>query len=163
MFSISIVKAWGINWTNFRHKMSIQLFICGFFKVNKNYCSSLLFSFMTFCIAPLLFFVLFIYFYFCIASLLYFFAGWEFYHENSLRAASASDFWKRVTGKEGVTKRWRFPLLLFVWVFFIQKMCFIGLRSRASLSIFALRGRQGRYAHAYGICATFYCIILKEI
>ena len=26
----------------------------------------------------------------------------------------------------------------------------------------ALSGRQGRYAHAYGICAPFYCISLKK-
>ena len=39
--------------------------------------------------------------------------------------------------------------------------CFIGLRSRASLSITVVSG--GRYAHAYGICAPFYCISLKNI
>ena len=27
----------------------------------------------------------------------------------------------------------------------------------------ALSGRRGRYAHAYGICAPFYCISLKKI
>ena len=41
------------------------------------------------------------------------------------------------------------------------KKCFIGLRSRTSLSISALSARRGRYAHAYGICAPFYCISLK--
>ena len=89
------------------------------------------------------------------------FRGWEFHHENIKRAASNFDFWKRVTGKEGVKKWLGFPLLLFVilfkglnlnfttfvensvWVFFYTKMCFIGLRSRASLSISALRGRRG--------------------
>ena len=34
--------------------------------------------------------------------------------QNSLRAASTSDFWIRVTGKEGVKKRWGLPLLIFV-------------------------------------------------
>ena len=107
--------------------------------------------------------------------------GWEFYHENSIRAASTSDLWERVTGKEGVKKRWGFPLLLSailfkelnlnfttfvknsVWGFFFIKMCFIGLRSWALLSISALSGRRGQYAHAYGICAPFYCISLKII
>ena len=42
------------------------------------------------------------------------------------------------------------------------KKCFIGLRSRASLPISALSGRQGRYAHAYGFCAPFYWISLKR-
>ena len=102
--------------------------------------------------------------------------------ENSIiRAASTSDFCKRVTGKEGVKKRWEIPLLLFmilfkglnlnfttfvensVWVFFYTKMWFIGMRSRASHSISALRGRRGRYAHAYGICAPFYCFSPKII
>ena len=32
------------------------------------------------------------------------------------------------------------------------KSCFIGLWSQASLSISALSGRRGRYAHSYGIC-----------
>ena len=45
----------------------------------------------------------------------------------------------------------------------IQKMCCIGLRSRATLLISALSGRRGRYAHAYGICTPFYCISLKNI
>ena len=107
--------------------------------------------------------------------------GWEFYHEKCIRAASTSDFWERVTGKEGVKKRWGFPLLLLVilfkglnldfttfvensvWVFFYTKIWFIGLRSRASLSISTLSGRRGRYAHACGICAPFYCISLKII
>ena len=31
-----------------------------------------------------------------------------------------------------------------------------------SLSISALSGRRGQYAHAYGICAPFYCISLKK-
>ena len=43
------------------------------------------------------------------------------------------------------------------------KKFFIGLRSRASLSISALSGRQGRNTHAYGICTPFYCISLKNI
>ena len=43
------------------------------------------------------------------------------------------------------------------------KKCFIRLRSRASLSISALSGRRGLYAHAYGIYAPFYCISLKYI
>ena len=56
---------------------------------------------------------------------------------------------------EGVKKRWGFPLLLLAilfkglnldlttfvensfWVFFYTKMCFIGLRSRALLSVVA--------------------------
>ena len=42
-------------------------------------------------------------------------------------------------------------------------MCFIGLRSRVSLSISALSGHRGRNAHAYGICASFHCISLKNI
>ena len=106
------------------------------------------------------------------------FIGLRILSRNWLKGCSTSDFWKRVTGKEGVKKRWGFPILLFaiifkglnlnftafvensVWVFFNTKMCFIGLRSRASLSISALRGRRGRYAHAYGICAPFYCLSL---
>ena len=40
----------------------------------------------------------------------------------------------------------------------LQKMCLIGLQSQASLSKTALSGRHGGYTHAYGICATFYCI-----
>ena len=42
------------------------------------------------------------------------------------------------------------------------KKCFTGLQSRASLSNSDLLGRQGRHAHAYGICAPFYCISLKQ-
>ena len=41
-------------------------------------------------------------------------------------------------------------------------ICFLVLRSRASLSISSLSGRRGRYAHAYGICAHFYWISLKK-
>ena len=32
---------------------------------------------------------------------------------------------------------------------------------RAAISSFALSGRRGRYAHAYGICTSFYCISLN--
>ena len=42
------------------------------------------------------------------------------------------------------------------------KKWFIGLQSRASLSISALNGRRGRDSHAYGICAPFYCISQKN-
>ena len=42
------------------------------------------------------------------------------------------------------------------------KICFLGLPSRASLSISDLSGRWGRYAHAYSICAPFYCISVKK-
>jgi hypothetical protein len=45
----------------------------------------------------------------------------------------------------------------------IQRKCFIGLRSQASLSISALSGRREWYAHVYGICAPFFCISLKNI
>ena len=42
--------------------------------------------------------------------------------------------------------------------------CFIGLRSLNSLSISDLSSHLGRYTHAYGIHALFYCLIhLKEI
>ena len=33
----------------------------------------------------------------------------------------------------------------------------------AAISISALGRRRGRHAHAYGICAPFYCISLKKI
>ena len=33
----------------------------------------------------------------------------------------------------------------------------------AAISISALSGRRGRYAHAYGICVPFYCISLKNM
>ena len=42
------------------------------------------------------------------------------------------------------------------------KKYFKGLRSRASISISALTVRRWRYAHAYGSCALFYCISLKN-
>ena len=102
--------------------------------------------------------------------------GWEFYHEISIRAASTLDFWKRVTGKEGIKKRWCFPLLLFAILFkglnlnfttFVENpsgfFLYKNVLYRAAISISALRGRLGRYAHAYGICAPFYCISLKII
>ena len=43
----------------------------------------------------------------------------------------------------------------------IQKNCFIGLRSQASLSISAPSGCRGLYAHAYGIFTPFYSISLQ--
>ena len=33
---------------------------------------------------------------------------------------------------------------------------------RAAILSFALCGRRGRYAHAYGICSCFYCIWVKK-
>ena len=47
--------------------------------------------------------------------------------------------------------------------FFGEKISFLGLRSQALLSISALSGRWGRYAHAYGICAHFYYISQKKL
>ena len=44
----------------------------------------------------------------------------------------------------------------------IIKKCFIGLRSRASLDRCS-QSSPRRYTHAYGICAHFYCISLKNI
>ena len=49
-----------------------------------------------------------------------------------------------------------------LWKCYNPKKCLIGLRSPASLLISTLSGRQGRYAHAYSICAPFYCISLEE-
>ena len=33
---------------------------------------------------------------------------------------------------------------------------------KSAISSFALSSLRGRYAHVYGICAPFYCIILKK-
>ena len=46
---------------------------------------------------------------------------------------------------------------------FKKIICFLGLRSRASLSISALSGRRGRCAHAYGICAHSIVSVKKNI
>ena len=80
MFSKSIVKAWGINWTNFRQQMSIQLFICDsslkWTKIILNFSLLLLESSYYYCSYSLWWlFVLLLYFIFCIASLLYFFVS----------------------------------------------------------------------------------------
>ena len=104
--------------------------------------------------------------------------GWEFYHETGLRAALPPIFEKEWRERRGLKRDGGFPYFYLryfsrVWIlilqllsrspsgFYLYKMCFIGLRSRASLSISALSGRRGLYAHVCGICAPFYCISLK--
>ena len=53
---------------------------------------------------------------------------------------------------------WQLFLGIVIPHFFCFWISFLGLRSRALLSISALSGRRGRFAHAYSICARFYYI-----
>ena len=71
------------------------------------------------------------------------------------------DLYQKIQHKPTVISREIRPLTA-LYPFPPKKMSFIGLRSQASLSISAPSGLQGRYAHAYGIFAPFYYIILKQ-
>ena len=64
-------------------------------------------------------------------------SDWEFYHENSLRAATTSDFWKRVTGKEGVKKWWSFPYF-YLWYFSKIWILILQLLSRTPSGFYVL-------------------------